>query len=486
MIKNLVVVNTPSEWKFDLPDAVVVSAWDYLTDPQYISMPKVKVFNLCRSYQYQSYGYYVSLIAAARGHVPLPTVMTIQDMKSRAVSRVISSELEGLMESSLSGIRSDEFVLSIYFGKNLAKKYDRLSARLYSLFEAPMLRAQFVRAKGKWMLDTIGPISMKEVPEEHFDFIQQAAKDHFTKRRNTHKPKNYRFDMAILANPADPTPPSCPDAMAKFLKAADKKGINAEIIGKEDYHHLVEYDALFIRETTNVNHHTYRFSRKADAEGLVVIDDPLSILRCTNKVYLAELLTKKKIPAPKTVILHRQNMKQVPNLLPFPIILKQPDSSFSQGVVKVKNLEEYTTTVNALLEKSALIIAQEFMPTDFDWRVGLMNGEPLYVCRYFMSAGHWQIYNKGEAGELITGDYETIAVEQTPKEVLSIAKKAAECIGNGLYGVDIKQNKNSCCIIEVNDNPSIDADVEDAVMGNALYEKIMDCFLQRLMQKKQG
>ena len=60
-----------------------------------------------------------------------------------------------------------------------------------------------------------------------------------------------------------------------------------------------EFDALFIRETTLVNHHTYRFARRAASEGLVVIDDPESILKCTNKVFLAELLSRHKMPMPQ-------------------------------------------------------------------------------------------------------------------------------------------------------------------------------------------
>jgi glutathione synthase/RimK-type ligase-like ATP-grasp enzyme len=31
-----------------------------------------------------------------------------------------------------------------------------------------------------------------------------------------------------------------------------------------------------------------------------VIDDPVSILRCTNKVYLAELLAPAHVPIPRT------------------------------------------------------------------------------------------------------------------------------------------------------------------------------------------
>ena len=85
--------------------------------------------------------------------------------------------------------------------------------------------------------------------------------------------------------------PSNERALEKFEKAAERMGHRrCELITATISRRLAEFDALFIRETTSVNHHTYRFARRAAAEGLVVIDDPESIVRCTNKVYLAELL----------------------------------------------------------------------------------------------------------------------------------------------------------------------------------------------------
>ncbi|MCW8881535.1 MAG: RimK family alpha-L-glutamate ligase, partial [Sedimenticola sp.] len=60
------------------------------------------------------------------------------------------------------------------------------------------------------------------------------------------------------------------------------------------------------------------------------------------------------------------------------------------------------------------------------------------------------------------------------------ALKAANLIGNGLYGVDLKETENGIVVIEVNDNPSIDSGVEDQVLGDALYEQIMEEFLVRI------
>ena len=61
-------------------------------------------------------------------------------------------------------------------------------------------------------------------------------------------------------------------------------GFNCEFITKNDINRIAEFDGLFIRETTAVNHHTFRFAQRAISEGLVVMDDPDSILKCTYKV----------------------------------------------------------------------------------------------------------------------------------------------------------------------------------------------------------
>jgi glutathione synthase/RimK-type ligase-like ATP-grasp enzyme len=133
-----------------------------------------------------------------------------------------------------------------------------------------------------------------------------------------------------------------------------------------------------------------------------------------------------------------------------------------------------------MLEKSALILAQEFMPTDYDWRVGVIDGKPLYVCKYYMATKHWQIIKTDEKGKLHEGNFETMSVADAPKGVISTALKACNAIGKSLYGVDIKQVGKKFYVIEVNDNPSIDGGVEDKVLKDGLYDSIMKVFRDRL------
>ncbi len=296
-----------------------------------------------------------------------------------------------------------------------------------------------------------------------------------------------RYDLAILHDPTEAEPPSDKKALERFEDAAEGLGFDVEFITKDDVGRVAEFDGLFIRETTAVNHHTFRIARRAEAEGLVVIDDSNSILKCTNKVYLAELLTRHKIACPKTLVVHAENIDEIVPALGLPVVLKQPDSAFSKGVTKVETEEVMRSTVKEMLAQSELIVAQAFLPTDFDWRVGILDGRPIYVCKYYMARRHWQIIQRGEAGETtVEGNCDTLAVGEAPKEVIQIALKVANLIGDGLYGVDLKEVDHQPYIIEVNDNPSIDTGYEDAVLKSALYREIMSVFLQRIEAKKRG
>lgn len=481
----LIVVSNHKDWPISLSVGQVVTARAYLTDPSFSQQREARVFNLCRSYRYQSAGYYVSLLASARGHKPLPNIAAIQDMKSVAIVRLASDELEELIQKSLKPIESKTFTLSVYFGRNLAKRYDRLSLHLFKLFQAPFLRADFIHTEDGWLLRAIRPISIKEIPESHRDFLREVTEKFFNAKRFI-APKRWRprYDIAILHDPEESEPPSNEKALDKFIKAAKRLNMRAELIEREDYGILPQYDALFIRETTKINHHTYRFARRAYAEGLIVVDDPESIEKCANKVFLAELLTRHGIPTPKTLIVHRGNRERVAETVGMPCILKKPDSSFSQGVFKAATQEELHSFIDQLLEESDLIIAQEYMPTDFDWRVGVFNRKPLYVCRYHMAKKHWQIIHKDSSGRTHYGKADALPLSEAPRVVVKTALRAANLIGDGLYGVDLKQTAHGVFVIEVNDNPNIDAGCEDAILKDNLYQEIMAIFLKRIERRK--
>ena len=162
-------------------------------------------------------------------------------------------------------------------------------------------------------------------------------------------------------------------------------------------------------------------SRAAPAtEGLVVIDDPDSIVRCANKVYLAELMTRLGIPTPKTVIAHRNNVERVEAELGLPCVLKQPDSSFSQGVLKVADARRPAHGAQAAAgaqrpRRRAGVHADRV-------RLAGRRARPQAAVRLPLLHGrsHWQIYKQQAGGKMTGGRWETLRVEDAPPGVVDL------------------------------------------------------------------
>lgn len=479
-MRSVIVVDDPRDWPLALPGVSVLAAKRYLTDPACVGSGPVQVFNLCHSYRYQSLGCYVSLLAEARGHRPLPRVATLEDLHSPALVRRLTGDVETLIGRTLAPLQSDHFALAVYFGRHPVRRYGPLAHRLFGLLPAPLLSAEFRRRRGHWRLERLRAIGAADVPAAQREFLLSAARDYFAGRGHVHRRPAPRLHLAILHDPANPEPPSNPRAMEKFQRAARQLRIHPTLITREDFHRLAEFDALFIRDTTYPNHYTYRFARAAATEGMVVIDDPDSILRCNNKVFLAELLARHRIPTPRTLTVHRGNADRIVPELGLPCVLKQPDSSFSRGVVKIASRQELAGALPALFAQSDLIIAQEWLPTTFDWRVGILDRQVLFVAQYVFPEGHWQVILRDEnRRKLVEGPTRAVPVDTTPPAVVRLALRAANLIGNGFYGVDLKQVDRRVVVIEVNDNPNVDAGNEDGVVGDALYRRVMEVFLAR-------
>lgn len=480
-ISNLIVVDNPRDWKLSVDNAEVVSSKDYTSNKGLFSERALRVFNLCNSYRYQSMGYYVSLLASAREHRAIPNVTTIRDFRDVGVIRSIAEDIDEIIQKSLQKCENDKLVLNIYFGESTDHDYKLLGHKLYQMFEAPMFQVHFVKGS-RWDIKRIVPLSLNKIEATDLELIKKFAKEYFeTKRFQRTKLKNYIYHLALLVNPKEVNPPSNRKALKKLEEAAEEFDIYTEYITKNDYNRLSEFDALFIRETTNVNNYTYQFSRKAYAEGLVVIDDPWSILRCSNKIFLNERLKVNNILTPDTRVFVKGMLKQKDiDDLKFPIILKQPDSAFSVGVTKVNDGMDMEASLERLFKNSDLVLGQEFLPSDYDWRVGVLDNHPLFVCKYFMAKNHWQIYNwKGPIKDR-AGNSETIAIDIVPPKVLKTAVKAASLMGDGLYGVDLKMIGDKVYVIEVNDNPNIDAGIEDSELGKELYKRIIQSFITRI------
>ena len=69
-------------------------------------------------------------------------------------------------------------------------------------------------------------------------------------------------DMALLFSKGEPNAASDEKTIKKFIKAGESMGIDVEVIERNDYGRLAEFDALFIRDNTSVTGYTFRFARR--------------------------------------------------------------------------------------------------------------------------------------------------------------------------------------------------------------------------------
>jgi glutathione synthase/RimK-type ligase-like ATP-grasp enzyme len=493
MSKTLIVSDYGHELMSNL--AEVLTFKEYLANYPKANEPTTRVINLCDTQQYLSEGYYCSLLAEARQHEVLPSVRTIIDINSQIAPHRHNGEIQFTIPFYLCKALNQElgenqdqassFELPIYFGKTGFGRLSRLANYLFLQCRFPLITARFVKHGEQWQALGSKKAITRLSEIETSDFYKQLETFTLQVWRTRKKNKKHRWDMAILINAKQDNAPSDDKALHRFVKAASQLGIHAELI---EYDHSIDYksflarfDALFIRETTSIKSHTYELAREAEKAGIVLIDDPASILRCCNKVFLHDAFSYHKIPSPHTHFVTDclvDTIKGLAITFAFPMILKLPESAFSLGVYKVNDEDALLEKLQVMLKVSAVVLVQEYLYTEYDWRIGILNNKPIFACRYYMAPNHWQIYNHANNSE--TGAAQTLPTFEVPKKVLASAINACRFIGNGLYGVDIKEAGDKAYVIEVNDNPNIDTDVEDKYLGKELYMLIMQEFVNRL------
>ncbi len=474
VVDNTVMVMSPQDYIFHAGLAGKVTGYDFTKDKL------IKVINLCHSYEYMSKGYYCSLMAEARAQRCMPSTNNIITLKWKRLSHDLKAELDTLLAKQYKeqlGTQIAETFLFI-FGRSEDEKLEFLSRKIFDELRFPLLSVELKHNGDQWVIGDVEPLALKNLPQQKQEIFEQALQAYTGKVwRSARKKSQEKFWLGVLYNPKEVFPPSDKAALSSILRVAKKKNVYAELITKDDMSSLLEYDALFIRETTAIDHHTYRFAYKAESEGIPAIDDTASIARCSNKVFLYELMRSHNIAVPETILIDNKSWKTIDWNGHGPFVLKVPDGSFSKGVVKVDGEEEYKAAAKNLFKRSDVLLMQEFMHSDFDWRIGVLGGKPLFACRYYMAEGHWQIYNhSAKTRRKKVGYHQTLKIEDVPKAVLDTALKAARAMGDGLYGVDLKENERGVFVIEINDNPNIDKGVEDQIEGDLLYEKIIDHF----------
>ncbi|WAP68695.1 RimK family protein [Jiella pelagia] len=462
----------------------MMTSRDYLARPALFRGQRPKIINLSRTYAYQSRGYYASLLAEARGHRIIPSVETMIDLSEKKLYENALPELDSVLRKACDKGEAPVSPIRIYFGYSSDHRLERFAKLVFDWFRAPALDIHLEPNAATTTIRRIGFSTLGKLDETEMSRLY-AAMERYTGREwraaKTKTPAKYTF--ATLYDPREELPPSSVDTLKHWARVAARLGVDVEPITRKDLPRLANFDALFIRETTSISNHTYRFARRAMQEGMPVIDDPISMIRCTNKVYLNELMAANAVACPPSLMIAgREDFKRAADELGFPMVLKIPDGSFSRGVKKVDDFAGLEKLAGAWLEDSDLLIAQKFMPTKFDWRIGVLGGEPLFSVQYLMAKSHWQIINHETGGRPMEGGFKSFSLGETPPHVLDAGLRAARCIGDGLYGVDLKETDDGVFVIEVNDNPNLEHGVEDSIEKDEVWTRLTRWFVDRIVR----
>lgn len=488
MPRHVIVVDRLSDWRWNTSGLVIQTVDTFIAAQYTAGKRPQRVINLCRRYGYLSGGYYCSLLAESRGDLPMPTITDIVDLAGKSSYAFAVPDLERILRKTIKRMANPPetgFSLRVFFGHADDARFRRLAAELFDIFRYPLLELD-IRHNADWFIHRIGPFAINRIKPDQDAYFEETLRRYLRVPKTRRKGRSTtQYDLAVLVEPGETLPPSNETALRRLIRAGEARRVGVELITARDLARLSQFDALFIRVTTALDHYSFRFARKAELEGMPVIDDSRSILRCTNKVYLAEAMKAAGVSTPRTEFLNRSAMDEkridlIEQRLGYPIVLKIPDGSFSRGVKKVENRAQLLNTAKQLFEHSRLILAQEYMYTPFDWRIGVLAGQPFFACRYYMSRSHWQIYHHKEGGKIAAGGWETFAVEQAPAQVVETAVRATALMGDGLYGVDLKETETGVHVIEVNDNPNIDSGVEDKILKGALYDRLIGEFITRI------
>jgi glutathione synthase/RimK-type ligase-like ATP-grasp enzyme len=478
----VILVDQPKDFpNADTPHKVLTTS-EYLARPRLFESGRPKLINLSRSYAYQSKGYYASLLAEARGHRVMPTVETMLELREDKLTEHALPDLEDELNrcARRAGFRPEaEFKLLVCFGITREPRLESFARLLFATFRAPALEVTV--APKPWL--SIERIRARTLTRLNGDlaFFREAL--HLHTRREWRDPKARtaaKYDLAVLYDPDERMPPSSAESIRHLARIAERMSVDVEPITKRQIAELAEFDGLFIRETTWIHNHTYRFARRAAQAGMPVIDDPVSMLRCSNKIFMMELLGAHDVPTPPTVILPEgADLTEAAGRLGLPLVVKIPHGAFSRGVHKVSTPEEFNRIAGELFEETDLVLAQQFLPTEFDWRVGVLAGEPLFVCQYRMARGHWQVVKYRPDGSSHEGGFRALDLDEAPPAVIETAVRAARAIGEGFYGVDLKQTATGIVVMEVNDNPNLEHGIEDAVGKDEIWTRVLKWFIDR-------
>lgn len=263
-------------------------------------------------------------------------------------------------------------------------------------------------------------------------------------------------------------------------KGVDKLYIKNEEIYKENIDAVIprtsgggEYAVTIVRHL----HKNMNIFSAISANGM---------LNASDKILTTQLLSKAKIPSPKTTFIqktYRSDFNYLMNTVGgLPVVGKLQRGSLGQGVFMLETELAGATTLNVLEELKANLILQEFIESS---EAGAKKSDiRAFVVGSQVVASMKRMSITGDFRSNYTVSKEAIPVELSEEEE-KMAIKAAQILSLGVAGVDIMRDAetNKSYILEVNSCPSLVGVTK--ITGVDVAEKIIE-YLEKMRAIKQS
>ena len=197
----------------DTPHKVITTATTSRARSCSTSPARTKLVNLSRSYNYQSKGYYASLLAEARGHRIIPTVETMLELREQKLYEHALPELEDALNRCARRARRQPrpatFKLLFCFGIAHDPRFETVRAAAVRLVPLPGAGGHDHGRRAAGRSTASGPRPLAKLGPEEAQFFREALHQHTQRDWRDPKARSVaKYSLAVLYDPNEKLPPS--------------------------------------------------------------------------------------------------------------------------------------------------------------------------------------------------------------------------------------------------------------------------------------
>jgi len=193
--------------------------------------------------------------------------------------------------------------------------------------------------------------------------------------------------------------------------------------------------------------------------GIPVVNRSLTIMRARDKLRAMQILTRKGIAVPRTVMTRNPADLEaaIERVGGLPVILKFLRGAQGVGVILADTFRNAESTLDAFWSMNQNLLIQEFIAESEgkDIRVIVVGGSEVAVMQRKARNGEFRSnIHRGGWAELV----------HPSAELIDVARHAARTLGLDVAGVDLLESRRGPLVLEVNASPGLEA-----------IEKISEC-----------